>query len=97
MSKFTLFIMSFYTSLCTTGIYAQEVVRQVMSINDIFSLADQNSKSLRPFATGINEASKGVKVAKNARLPEIDVAQEAAAAIGFSIYRTEFHDRPGFF
>lgn len=74
MSKFTLFIMSFYTSLCTTGIYAQEVVRQVMSINDIFSLADQNSKSLRPFATGINEASKGVKVAKNARLPEIDVA-----------------------
>ena len=40
----------------------------------MFSLADQNSKSLRPYATGIDEAREGVRVAKNARLPEIDAS-----------------------
>ena len=70
MSKFSLFIMA----LCSMGTYAQEEVRQVISIDEMFSLADQNSKSLRPYATGINEAREGVRVAKNARLPEIDAS-----------------------
>lgn len=74
MSKFTLFITALYVSLCPMGTYAQEVVRQVMSINEMFALADQNSKSLRPYATGIVEAREGVRVAKNARLPEIDAS-----------------------
>ncbi|WP_455585134.1 TolC family protein [Bacteroides sp.] len=74
MSKFTLFIMTLCASLCSTGIYAQEVVRQVMSIDEMFSLADRNSKSLRPYATGMDEAREGVRVAKNARLPEIDAS-----------------------
>jgi putative outer membrane efflux protein len=56
------------------GTYAQEEVRQVISIDEMFSLADQNSKSLRPYATGIDEAREGVRVAKNARLPEIDAS-----------------------
>ena len=56
------------------GTYAQEEVWQVISIDEMFSLADQNSKSLRPYATGIDEAREGVRVAKNARLPEIDAS-----------------------
>lgn len=74
MSKFSLFIMAFCTPLCSMGTYAQEEVRQVISIDEMFSLADQNSKSLRPYATGIDEAREGVRVAKNARLPEIDAS-----------------------
>lgn len=74
MSKFTLFIMSLCAALCPLGSYAQEVVRQVMSIDEMFSLADRNSKSLCPFATGIKEAVEGIKVAENARLPEIDAS-----------------------
>lgn len=74
MSKFTLFITALCVSLCPMGTYAQEVVRQVLSINEMFALADQNSKSLRPYATGIDEAREGVRVAKNARLPEIDAS-----------------------
>jgi outer membrane protein TolC len=40
----------------------------------MFTLADQNSKSLRPNITGISEAREAVNVAKNARLPEIDAS-----------------------
>jgi outer membrane protein TolC len=61
-------------TLCPVGAFAQEKVRQVISINEIFELADQNSKSLRPDVTGINEAREAVKVAQNARLPEIDAS-----------------------
>lgn len=74
MSKFSLFIMALCTPLCSMGTYAQEEVRQVISIDEMFSLADQNSKSLRPYATRIDEAREGVRVARNARLPEIDAS-----------------------
>jgi outer membrane protein TolC len=71
MSKIYLFIMALLcTSLYAAGVCAQEV-RQVVSISELFSLADQNSKSLRPGATGISEAQAAVKVAKSAQLPEI--------------------------
>ncbi|GHT28325.1 hypothetical protein AGMMS49574_02390 [Bacteroidia bacterium] len=56
------------------GAYAQETVRQVLSIDEMFALADQNSKSLRHHSTGINEAHEAVNVAKNARLPNIDAS-----------------------
>ena len=74
MNKFTLFIMALCASLCSMGVYAQQAVRQVISIDEMFSLADRNSKSLRPAATGISEAGQAVKVAKAARLPEIDAS-----------------------
>ena len=74
MNKFTLLIMVLCVSLCSMGSYAQEVVRQVISIDEMFSLADRNSKSIRPGVTGVSEAAEAVKVAKNARLPEIDAS-----------------------
>lgn len=74
MSKFTLFIMACCVPLCSVGVHAQEVSGRVISMEEMFSLADQNSKSLRPSATAVNEAREGVKVAKNARLPEIEAS-----------------------
>ncbi|GHT16094.1 hypothetical protein FACS189415_2900 [Bacteroidia bacterium] len=75
MNKLNVFIMSLYcAALCPPGAYAQETVRQVISIDEMFALADQNSKSLRPYTTGIHEAHEAVNVAKNARLPEIDAS-----------------------
>ncbi len=74
MNKFTLFIMPLCAALCPLGGYAQKTVRQVLSVDQMFLLADRNSKSLRPFATGIQEANQGVRVAENSRLPEIDVS-----------------------
>jgi outer membrane protein TolC len=66
--------MSLCAALCPPGANAQETVRRIISIDEMFSLADQNSKSLRHHATGISEAHEAVNVAKNARLPEIDVS-----------------------
>lgn len=74
MNKFALFIMALWASLCPLGTYAQEAARRVLTIEEMFTLADRNSKSLRPAATGIEEARQGVKVAENARLPEIDAS-----------------------
>lgn len=74
MNKFALFIMSLYATLCPRGACAQEGIRQIMSIDEMFSLADQNSKSLRPHVSGLKEAEEGVRVAQNARLPEIDLS-----------------------
>lgn len=74
MSKFTLFIMACCVPLCSVGVHAQEVSGRVISMEEMFSLADQNSKSLRPSATAVNEAREEVKVAKNARLPEIEAS-----------------------
>ncbi|WP_455591379.1 TolC family protein [Bacteroides sp.] len=74
MNKFTLLIVVLCASLCPMGTYAQEVVRRVISIEEMFTLADRNSKSIRPGITGVSEAAEAVKVAKNARLPEIDAS-----------------------
>lgn len=73
MNRFFLFIMSLCAALCSGAVYAQKTVRQ-MSIDEIFLLADQNSKSLRAGATGIKEAQEAVKVAQTARLPEIETS-----------------------
>lgn len=61
-------------SLCPLGIFAQGKIRQVISIDKMFALADQNSKTMRPEMTGINEAREALKVARTALLPEIDAS-----------------------
>ncbi len=61
-------------SLRTVGVYAQEVRWQVLSVDEMFSLADQHSKSLRPAVTGVQEAREAVRVARNAKLPEINAS-----------------------
>ena len=70
MNKLFLFITILYVSLCCRGVYAQNAGERGITVEEMFSLADRNSKSLRPFNTGIKEAHEGVRVAKNARLPE---------------------------
>lgn len=74
MNKFFLLIMAFCASLCSGELYAQVEHDRVMTIEEIFSLADRNSKSIRSFITGIREAQEEVNVAKNARLPEIEAS-----------------------
>ena len=70
MNKFTLFIMMLYASLCPLSVYAQEAARQTMSIEEMFSLADQNSKSLRPCATGISGDNKSTRLLINGQVVE---------------------------
>lgn len=72
MNKFYLSIAVLCASLCAGGACAQEPVRRVFTLDEIFDLADRNSKTLRPSFTAIDEAHEAVRVAKNDRLPDID-------------------------
>ncbi len=46
----------------------------MFTLDEIFDLADRNSKTLRPSFTAIDEAHEAVRVAKNDRLPDIDAS-----------------------
>lgn len=74
MKKITLLIVSFMLILCSTFTQAQEISRQVLTIEQLFYLADQNSKSIRPATTGVAEADEGIKVARQAQLPDINAS-----------------------
>ena len=76
MSKVHLFIMVLCASLWTEGSYAQNYC--VLTLEQIFALADENSKSLKIEDTAVLEAQQGVKVARNGYLPDIDISLSAS-------------------
>lgn len=51
---------------------------RTMSIEEMFRLADENSRSIRTFGIAEEEAAQAVKVAKNALLPSIDLSLSAS-------------------
>lgn len=78
MNKLALLIASFVTMLCPQGLCAQENSRQVLTLDQLFALADQNSKSLRPATTAINESEQAIKVARQTQLPDINASISAS-------------------
>ena len=76
MSKVHLFIMVLCASLWTEGSYAQNYC--VLTLEQMFALADENSKSLKIEDTAVLEAQQGVKVARNGYLPDIDISLSAS-------------------
>ena len=76
MSKVHLLIMVSCALLWAKGSYAQETY--VLTIEQMFALADENSKSLKIKDAEAVEAQQGVKVAKNGYLPDIDISLSAS-------------------
>ena len=76
MSKVRLLIMVLCTSLWAEGSYAQKTY--VLTLEQMFALADENSKALKIEDAAVIEAHQGVKVAKNGYLPDIDVSLSAS-------------------
>ncbi len=74
MNKFNLSVLALCVCAYVGSLYAQDVVGRVVTIDEMFALADQNSKSLRPSLTAIDEAHEGVRVAKSGRLPDIEAS-----------------------
>ena len=60
----TIGVLSFF-------IYTAAAQEQVITIEDLFQLADQNSKSIQLHSLAIDETTQAVEVAKNAKLPSI--------------------------
>ncbi len=58
---------------------AQGVAKeQMMTIDELFALADANSTSLKSFAFAEQEAAEALRVAKNDRLPSINLSASAS-------------------
>lgn len=76
MSKVHLFIVMLCALLWTEGSYAQNC--RVLTLEQIFALADENSKTLKTEDASVAEAEQGVKVAKNGYLPDIDISLSAS-------------------
>lgn len=68
---FTSFLLSapFALSGQTTG--------RVMSLDELFALADTQSKSIKIFESAVTGAEKDISVAKNAYLPTVDFSASA--------------------
>lgn len=60
--------------LCVRGLYAQSEYRRIMGMDELFRLADENSKSIQSYRTGTEAAVEAVKAAKSQRLPDINTS-----------------------
>ena len=76
MSKVRLLIMVLCASLWVEGSYAQN--SYVLTLEQMFALADENSKTIKAEDAAVIEAQQGVKVAKNGYLPDIDLSLSAS-------------------
>ena len=61
--------------LFATALHAQE---RVLTLKELFALADKNSKSIQMHQLAVQEARQGTKVARNAYLPSLNVRAEAS-------------------
>lgn len=69
MSKKNRLIVLLYVAvLCSQNLCAQP---RVMGVEEMFRLADENSRSVQVYATGKEAASEALKAARNQRLPDI--------------------------
>ncbi len=62
-------------ALCSQCLYAQP---KVMGIEDLFRLADENSRSIQVYKTGKDAAEEALKTAKLQRLPDISISASAS-------------------
>ena len=63
------------TVLCSQGLCAQT---QQMGIEELFRLADEQSKSIQTYRTGKEAAEEALKAAKAQRLPDVNVSLSAS-------------------
>ncbi len=61
-------------ALCTGVTHAQEKNMRMLTLEEVHSLAEQNSKTIQAQAIALKEASQAVGEAKNNRLPEINLS-----------------------
>ena len=76
MSKVRLLIMVLCASLCAMGSYAQK--SYVLTLEQIFALADENSKALKVEEAAVTEAQQAVAEARNDRLPDVGISLSAS-------------------
>lgn len=63
-----------FAVLCGRCVYAQQPMERVLGIEEMFRLADANSKSIQTYDIGKEAADQALKAAKARRLPDVDVS-----------------------
>lgn len=71
MSNRTWLMALCFAALCSQGLYAQHSSGRTLGIEEMFRLADTNSKSIQTYRTGREAADQAVKAAKAQRLPDV--------------------------
>lgn len=59
-------------------LFSQRADSKLMSIQEMFDLAEANSRSIRTYDLTEKEAEQAVQIAKNALLPSVDVSLSAS-------------------
>ncbi len=59
-------------ALLSGGVSAAGQTSRVLTIEELFEIAEANSMQLRPFFTAEEEARRQINVARSGRLPDID-------------------------
>lgn len=62
--------------ICPASLHAQQTAR-IMSLNELFSLADTQSKTIKIYESVVSGAEKDISVAKNAYLPCVEFSASA--------------------
>ena len=68
--------MALCASLCSVGMYAQHP--RVLSLEEIFALADENSKTIQAEDAAVTEAQQEIREAESGRLPDIELSVSAS-------------------
>lgn len=63
-----------YATLCADDVRAQNVERRILSVEEMFLLADENNLSINAYSTAVEQSKVTVTAAKNAYLPSVDVS-----------------------
>lgn len=94
MNRLFLFIAwSLCVMLCAVDVRAQESMCRTLTIDEMFSLAEENSKSLRAGKTGVEESRQAIKSARNARLPEISASLSFSYIGNGRMWYRDFSDK----
>ncbi len=73
MSRFYL-LTAVYVLLCVPCVLAQERTVRMLTLDEVFRLAEENSKQLKLSRSGMETARRATDVVRNARLPSIDAS-----------------------
>lgn len=85
--------MVFCASLCAMGSYAQQ--NYLLTLEQMFALADENSKTLQAENAATAEAQQAVKVARSGHLPDIDISLSASYLGNGTLMERNFSNAQG--
>lgn len=107
MNNLRLLIVLLCVTLCVETALPENMVRaentstthrdSILTVDEMFRLADLNSKQLRPLMSGLQEAEEGISVAKSNRLPDLNIDLSVSyLGDGFTTERnfSNFHEAP---